>query len=125
MNAYEFNDSQNGLIKDLSQKMRFVAYFSIVVGILAIVGGLFTFARGGLSSLIQGVIAIVIGTWTLNAANAFKLIVDTQSNDVENLMGALGELRKLYTLQYWLLIIAIIFIALALISLIYLYYRTR
>ncbi|WP_421657012.1 DUF5362 family protein [Leptothermofonsia sp. ETS-13] len=119
MNAYEFNDSQNGLIKDLSQKMRFVGYFSMVVGILAIIGGLFAFTRGGLSSLIQGVIAIVIGLWTLNAANAFKLIVDTQGNDVENLMGALGELRKLYTLQYWLLIIAIIFIALGLISLIF------
>jgi hypothetical protein len=30
---------------------------------------------------------------------------------MENLMGALGELRKLYNLQYWLLIIALILIA--------------
>lgn len=115
MQAYEFSESQNGLIKDLSQKMKFVAYFSIVLGVLAAIGGLFLLARGGLGNLIQGAVAVIVGLWTLNAAKAFQRIVDTQGSDVENLMGALGELRKLYTLQYWALIIAIVFIALALV----------
>lgn len=34
-------------------------------------------------------------------------------------MGALGELRKLYTLQYWLLILTLIFMALGLVLLIF------
>jgi hypothetical protein len=46
---------------------------------------------------------------------AFKLIVETQGNDIENLMGALGQLRKLYTLQYWLFFIGLIFLAIAVI----------
>ncbi len=45
---YEFNNTQNQLIRELSQKMRFVGYFLIALGVL------------------------------------------------ENLIDALGELRKLY-----------------------------
>jgi len=46
----------------------------------------------------------IIGFWTTKAASAFKQIVATQGNDIENL-GALAELRKLYT-RYWLYIVA-------------------
>jgi len=54
-------------------------------------------ARGGLANIIQGIVQIIIGFWTNKAASAFKQIVTTQGNDIENLMGALGELRKLYS----------------------------
>lgn len=110
---YEFNSSQNELLRDLAQKMRFVSYFLIGVGVLAAIGGIFTLTRGGLGSIIQATISIVTGVWTIKAASSFQKIVDTQGNDIENLLGALGELRKLYSLQYWLLIIASIFIALS------------
>jgi pheromone shutdown protein TraB len=115
MQSYEFSESQNGLIKDLSQKMRFVGYFSIGVGVLSILGGLFALATGGSSSIISGILAIVVGLWTLSAGNAFQRIVATQGSDIENLMGALGELRKLYTLQFWALILALVFTAIGLI----------
>lgn len=110
--SYEFNNTQNKLIRELSEKMRFVGYFLIGLGILVAIGGLVLIARGGIGNLIQGIVQIVIGFWTNKAASAFKQIVDTQGNDIENLMGALGELRKLYTLQYWLYIVALIFVAL-------------
>ncbi len=109
---YEFDRSQNELILDLSNKMRFVSYFLIVVGVLAGIIGLLDLNPG---AVIQGVVQILIGVWTLNAASSFKLIVDTEGNDIVNLMGALGELRKLYRLQYWLLIIALVFMAIALV----------
>jgi hypothetical protein len=115
--VYEFSDSQNGLIKDLSQKMQFVGIFSIVFGILAALGGLIVLIsrtqQGGVSSVIQGVVAVLVGIWTISAAKSFRLIVDTQGNDLENLIGALGELRKLYGLQYWILLIGLIFVAIA------------
>jgi ABC-type bacteriocin/lantibiotic exporter with double-glycine peptidase domain len=98
--------------------MRFVAYFTIGLGVLIAIGGLFTVLRGGISNIITGVVQIIIGVWTNKAASSFKLIANTQGNDIENLMGALGELRKLYTLQYWLLIITLIFAALGLVLLI-------
>ena len=102
---------QNQLIRELSNKMRFVGYFLIGLGVLVAIGGLVVIARGGLVNIIQGIVQILIGFWTNKAASAFKQIVDTQGNDIENLMGVLGELRKLYTLQYWLYIVALIFAA--------------
>jgi hypothetical protein len=107
---YEFSNSQNELIKQLADKMRFVSYFAIALGILTAIGGIFTLSRGGFGNIVAGVVQILIGIWTNNAASSFHRIVDTQGNDIENLMGALGELRKLYVLQYWLLIVTIIFV---------------
>lgn len=109
---YEFTGSQNELIRDLAKKMRFVSYFLIGVGVLSAIAGLLTVLRGGGGSIINGIVYIVIGIWTTSAASSFQKIVDTQGNDIENLMLSLGELRKLYTFQYWLLIIALVFLAL-------------
>jgi hypothetical protein len=112
---YEFSSSQNELIKQLAEKMRFVAYFLIGVGVLVAISGVFTLTRGGFANTISGVVQVIVGIWTNKAASSFKLIVNTQGNDIENLMGALGELRKLYTLQYWLLIVTLIFVVLGLV----------
>lgn len=109
---YEFTGSQNELIRDLAKKMRFVSYFLIGVGVLSTIAGFLTVLRGGGGSIINGIVSIVIGIWTTSAASSFQKIVDTQGNDIENLMLSLGELRKLYTLQYWLLIIALVILAL-------------
>ncbi|OZH51572.1 hypothetical protein AFK68_29975 [Hydrocoleum sp. CS-953] len=109
---YEFDQSQNELILDLSNKMRFVSYFLIAGGVLSGIIGLLDLNAG---VVIPAVVDILIGVWTLKAASSFKLIVDTQGNDIVNLMGALGELRKLYRLQYWLLIITLVFLAIALV----------
>ncbi|NET58154.1 MAG: hypothetical protein F6K47_18965 [Symploca sp. SIO2E6] len=115
---YEFDSSQNELISDLAKKMSFVATLLIVTGILLLVSSLagliLSFSLSAITdSIINGVFMLFIGFWTRNAAKAFQNIVKTQGHDIENLMGALGELRKLYTLQYWLVILALIFIALA------------
>ena len=112
---YEFSRSQNELIKHLADKMRFVAYFMIAAGVIGSLGGLVSLQRGGAANIISAVVYILIGVWTNSASSAFRRIVDTQGKDIENLMGALAELRKLYTLQYWLLIIALIFMAIALV----------
>ncbi|MEW6491162.1 MAG: hypothetical protein AB1589_01235 [Cyanobacteriota bacterium] len=116
---YEFSSSQNQLIKQLADKMRFVSYFLISVGVLnAIIGiiGLFSTAlRGSFGEIITGILLSLLGFWTNKASISFKRIVNTQGSDIENLMGALSELRKLYTLQYWLLIITLIFIVIGIV----------
>jgi hypothetical protein len=112
---YEFNNSQNELIGNLASTMKFVAYFLIAVGIISAISGLIAITRGGFTALVQGIIQGIIGFWTIKAAKSFQLIVDTEGKDIENLMGALGELRKLYGLQYWILIIALIFVAIGLV----------
>lgn len=112
---YEFDQTQNQLFQDLARKMRFVGYFFIAIGVLLMIVGLLSLSRGGLGSEINGIILVIIGFWKISAANAFERIFKTQGSDIENLMGALGELRKLYTLQFWLSLIAIIFTSIAII----------
>lgn len=113
---YEFNNTQNQLIRELSQKMRFVGYFLIAIGVLLILAGIINFRAGGFSTIIQGIVQLIVGIWTAKAATSFQLIVKTQGSDIENLMSALGELRKLYTLQYWVFIIALILIAIGIVA---------
>lgn len=112
---YEFNQSQNELIADLANKMRFVAYFSIIAGIVTIIAGFTSIRLGSINPIliIQGIVPLLVGFWTIKASSFFKSIVDTQDRDIVNLMGALGELRNLYGLQYWLLIISLVFMAIA------------
>ncbi len=121
--GYEFNTSQNELFQDLARKMNFVGILLLIGGILSLIMGIFvtvvwTFIQkediplsSGINSIIQGIFLFLIGSWTRKAALGFFRIVQTTNNDIENLMGAIGELRKLYTLQYFLVIITIVFIA--------------
>lgn len=113
---YEFNNTQNQLIRQLSQKMRFVGYILIALGVLVIVAGIVNFRLGGFATIIQGIIQLIIGIWTAKAATSFQLIVKTQGNDIENLMTALGELRKLYALQYWIFIIALVLVVVGIVA---------
>jgi hypothetical protein len=106
--GYEFSESQNELIRDLSGKMNVYSIIMLVVGALALIVGVIQIAKGGILSAIQGLTTGVIGFLTLQAANSFKRIVETEGNDIENLMGALGELRKLYTLQIVLIILGFV-----------------
>lgn len=117
---YEFDQSQNELILDLSQKMLFVGYFFMGLGVLAGIRGGLDFLKPellvqGVGQVIVGVVQFMIGLWTLKASSSFKLIVNTEGNDIGNLMGSLGQLRKLYGLKYSLLIITLVFFALSLV----------
>jgi hypothetical protein len=117
MQAYEFSNSQNELIGDLARKMNFVGILMIVGAVLSLVLGVMvlfvssTKGRFDLSPIIQGFFLLLTGLWTRNAAQSFKRVVTTTGADIENMLGALGELRKLYTLQYWLIIIVLIAMA--------------
>lgn len=108
---FEFSNTQENTIGSLAGKMRFVGTLLLIVGVLSVLGGIFVLlsqAPGGIGGLIQGGTYTVIGLWTRNAADSFRQIVDTQGSDVSNLMQALGQLLRLYTLQYWLIMILVV-----------------
>ena len=105
--AYEFDARQNELVGELAKRMLWVAYFLLLAGALVGVVGMGTLTEGGIFSLIQAGFMIIIGVWTKRAAAAFDGIVQTEGSDIANLMVALGELRKLYTLQFWVIALAI------------------
>jgi disulfide bond formation protein DsbB len=105
--AYEFDARQNELVGTLATRMRWVAYFLLVAGALVGVAGMGSLAEGGILGIIQAGFMIIIGVWTKRAAAAFDGIVQTEGSDIPNLMAALGELKKLYTMQFWVVALAI------------------
>jgi hypothetical protein len=112
---YEFDSGQNALIGLLAKRMKWVAWFMFAFAGIAGIAGVMTLNAGGASAIVQAVLMLIIAVWTRRAAIAFEMIVQTEGSDITNLMGALGELKKLYTLQYWVIIIAIVFVVIALV----------
>jgi hypothetical protein len=114
--TYEFTSTQHGVIRSLSQKMKFVGIFyvlaSALVG-LAAIAAMFFSPLIGLLYLVILTPELLIGIWTIHSANSFQMVVETSGRDIPHLMNALTALRKLYTLMFWLLIAALVFMVLA------------
>jgi hypothetical protein len=109
---YEFQPSENALISNLAWKMHFVGLFSISIGLLTILIGGVMFHIG---PILTGTYSALLGLWTQRASMSFKSIVETQGNDVSHLLHALEDLRKLYSLQYWLCVLTLAIAVIALI----------
>jgi len=112
---YEFDGDQNALIGLLAKRMTWVGRFMIIFSIVAVIGGIAKIREDGLGAIIQAGFVLVLAVWTLRAAASFNGIVTTAGSDISNLMAALGELKKLYTLQYWVVVVAIVLVGIALI----------
>jgi hypothetical protein len=96
--------------------MKFVGIFYVIASVLIGLAGLaalFIAPLIGVLYLILLTPQLLIGIWTINAASSFKLVVDTRGHDIPHLMNALTSLRKLYTLMFWLLIVALVFMVVA------------
>jgi hypothetical protein len=108
---YELTKAQEVVIGDLAGKMRFVGIFLIVLATLALVQVIFVALRlrvfdwgGGLNFVIYS----LLGFWTLQASGGFTAVVETVGWDVPHLMDALSGLRRMYSLIYWILIMALV-----------------
>ena len=55
-----------------------------------------------------GLFYLLMGVWTRSAAASFQRIVDTQGNDINNLMNGLGALHSMYALLYLLLLVTLL-----------------
>lgn len=131
---YEFNESENSIFADVASKMSAVGFFSIFFGLLNIalsIVYLFQISQSGdsritmqgIGGISQGLVLLLVGSWTKKAGTSFKQIVDSRGQDIRNLMDAMSSLRKLYTLQYWLLVIALVIVAIALVANLFMKFR--
>jgi hypothetical protein len=111
--AYEFSPEQNEVIASLASNMKMVGVVALISGGLLVVAGCVLSAKGAASAVIQGAVAVVVGGFTVQAAGAFREIVDSRGDDISHLMTALGTLRTLYRLQ----VILLLCLALVLLSL--------
>jgi hypothetical protein len=55
-----------------------------------------------------GLFYVLMGAWTRDAGGSFQKIVDTQGNDITNLMNGMGSLHRMYSLLYTLLMITLL-----------------
>jgi hypothetical protein len=112
--GYEFSPDQKGIISSLATSMTIVGVFSLIGGaLLGLAGCLLSMGRGGAPLMIEGVVGLIVGVFTLTAAGAFRRIVQTPGDEIHDLMSALRALRKLYQLQVFLLCLVLVFAILA------------
>ncbi len=120
LDSYEFTAEQNQLIADLARKMKGVAVFMAAVGALALVGCLTTALRHRPDLAVVTALAagffLAIATWTFQAGREFSRIVDTRGHDIPHTMNALAQLRRFYTLHFWLIIVYLALIVLAILG---------
>jgi hypothetical protein len=104
--AHEFSEEQNKTIASLASCMGAVGVFLLIIGAIQLVVGVSAITQGGVRTLIEGLLSLVIGGFTQKAAGAFRQIVNSTGNDLGYLMSALGTLRDLYRLQVVALVAA-------------------
>jgi hypothetical protein len=102
---YEFKPQENKIIGELAARMHFVGLFLLASGLLVIGIGVVVHHYG---PIISGTFFCVVGLWTQRASVSLKSVVYTEGNDISHLISALEDLRKLYSLQFWLLILALV-----------------
>jgi hypothetical protein len=103
--GYEFSPEQNALLLRLASRMQFVGLFALGLGVVAIILGA---VRKQYGVMFGGILYAVIGLWTERAGRSFRFIAITEGHDIRHLMHALADLRKLYTVQYWICFAALL-----------------
>ena len=99
--------------------MKFVCYASIAFGaLMAVVAFRDAFDRHAnwtrvACTMAEGCLGIIVGMWVGRAARHFDTIVITRGHDIENLMAALRELKKVFELQRALFVGAVAIAAVA------------
>lgn len=101
---YEFTEQQNAIVRQLASRMRVVGIGLVVVATLMAVRAVA--ARVDFGTLIWVAAAVLgcTGVWSLRASVELRRVVRTEGADIAHLVNALTEIRKLYDLQYWLVV---------------------
>ena len=102
--AWQFTPQQNFIVGRLAQRMRVVG---IALMVLAALLGLRALGGDaiGLLAVQAGIVLGFTGFWSVRAAAELSGVVTTAGADMGHLIGALGEIRKLYELQFWIFLV--------------------
>src|SRR5215510_10378131 len=103
-----FTPEHTAVIGGVATCMRIVGVAFILIGGIQLASGLTILAQGGCYGVVQGVLSLVIGGLTFQAALAFGQVADGPGDPFRRLMGALESLWTVYRLQVALLIIGLI-----------------
>lgn len=112
---FEFGESEELILSGLASRMRLVGLFILGIGLFVFAYGVIRMVdaralQGGeVGYIFAGLLDFVVGIWTFGAGSEFKKIADSPHKDTELLMQGLENLLRLYTLVYWLCLLAILF----------------
>jgi hypothetical protein len=111
---FEFSPAQEGMFRDLGRKMRIVGAFFVLAGLMRLIYDALVLHEVHLD--LTFIIDVLIGVWTLSAARSFRRVAEAGGQDVERMLEGLSDIRKLYSLIYWLLIVSVFVAVVALLS---------
>jgi hypothetical protein len=120
--GFEFTDAQNAVIAALARDMVWVATPLVIVALLYGLGLLVSAVRSFRDPHVLAQAALVglamlfylaLGIWTNRSARAFNLIVRTRGRDIDHLMNALDNLRKMYGLLSLVVKLYVVLVAVA------------
>jgi hypothetical protein len=107
---YEFKASENKVIGELASKMHWVGLFLLAMGLIVIATGVVNSGHlvFHLAPILSGSLTCLVGLWTQRASVSLKNVVYTEGRDISHLIAALEDLRRLYSLQFWLFILGLV-----------------
>lgn len=105
---YEFTEEQNKIIRVLGNRMRTVGITNIIIAAIYGATYLLFFVRQPFALVLfvpPMLLFLFVGIWTNTSSSSFHKIVRTTGEDLSHLMNALVSLNRLYSLQFWAMII--------------------
>jgi hypothetical protein len=97
---YEFSEGDRETLSALAASASFVGVCLVLSGALMGVFGAGAFyagfTSGGASLLGGAVVAVAEGWWTMSAGRSLTSLVVTRGRDVDHLMAAVDQLRRLF-----------------------------
>jgi hypothetical protein len=97
---YEFSDEHKEVIRSLAASISFVGVCTMLFGIMSAVfavGAMYSgFGANGAGLLVGAAVFVVTAWWTMSAGRSLSSMVTTRGKDVQRLMEAMRDLRRLY-----------------------------
>ncbi len=98
--AYEFSEKDRDSLGALAASASFVGVCLMLAGMLMGVfamGALYAgFTYGGIGLVGAAATSVVEAWWTMSAGRSFSALVSTRGRDVDHLMAAAAQLRRLF-----------------------------
>jgi hypothetical protein len=109
--VYEFGAAENVRIGQAASWTRAAGIVDIVFAVLGLVGGILSMKSSGaqaIGMLVGAAIYLAVGMSLLSAAGSFSAVVETEGNDMPNMLTALSKLKTAFKIQVILVLVAVV-----------------
>lgn len=111
-----FTAAAEGQIKSLSFWLTVVGWLNVVAAVAEFIG---LFAHRNYGDIVNLILHLALGLWSLQAARAFRNVATTDVADQAYLVEGFTKLRSIFLLQGLLIIVGLAFVAAVALALIF------